>query len=135
MRWVSAGCLTVINTLIFRFSLPLLAIPFAIWMAQDGVGFFNIIDAPLWLAVLLSFWLLDLSRWFQHWLLHWVPLLWLLHRTHHADHDYDFTTGLRFHPGETLFTAGAHLYHSVRLETHVGDSQRGETLNLCGEQD
>ena len=27
------------------------------------------------------------------------------------------------------------LYHSVRLETHVGDSQRGETLNLCGEQD
>ena len=26
------------------------------------------------------------------------------------------------------------LYHSGRLETHVGDSQRGETLNHCGEQ-
>ncbi|MCZ6862613.1 MAG: sterol desaturase family protein [Alphaproteobacteria bacterium] len=109
VRWVSAGCLTVINTLLFRFGLPLLGIPFAIWLAQRGIGLFNTIDTPLWLAVLLSFWLLDLSRWFQHWLLHRVPILWLLHRTHHIDHDYDFTTGLRFHPGETLFTASAQI--------------------------
>jgi sterol desaturase/sphingolipid hydroxylase (fatty acid hydroxylase superfamily) len=109
VRWVSAGCLTVINTLIFRFGLPLLGIPLAIWLGQNGIGLFNTIDAPLWLAVLVSFWLLDLNRWFQHWLLHRVPFLWLLHRAHHTDHDYDFTTGLRFHPGETLFTASVHL--------------------------
>ena len=32
-------------------------------------------------------------------------MLWNLHRVHHADHDYDFTVGLRFHPFEALFTA------------------------------
>jgi sterol desaturase/sphingolipid hydroxylase (fatty acid hydroxylase superfamily) len=29
-----------------------------------------------------------------------VPALWRLHRVHHADPDYDVTTGLRFHPIE-----------------------------------
>jgi sterol desaturase/sphingolipid hydroxylase (fatty acid hydroxylase superfamily) len=33
---------------------------------------------------------------------HAVPLLWRLHMVHHADLDYDFTTGLRFHPIEIL---------------------------------
>jgi sterol desaturase/sphingolipid hydroxylase (fatty acid hydroxylase superfamily) len=31
-------------------------------------------------------------------------LLWRLHRVHHADLDYDLTTGLRFHPFEILFS-------------------------------
>lgn len=105
-RWVSAAALMGINTLLFRFAVPLLAIPFAFWLAQRGVGLFNTIEAPLWLAILVSFWVLDFSRWFQHWLLHRIPILWLLHRTHHTDHDFDFTTGLRFHPGDALFTAG-----------------------------
>ena len=30
---------------------------------------------------------------------HAVPGLWRLHRMHHADLDFDATTGLRFHPG------------------------------------
>jgi sterol desaturase/sphingolipid hydroxylase (fatty acid hydroxylase superfamily) len=34
--------------------------------------------------------------------MHRVPLLWRLHRTHHTDHDFDFSTGLRFHPLETI---------------------------------
>jgi sterol desaturase/sphingolipid hydroxylase (fatty acid hydroxylase superfamily) len=104
-RWVSAAALTVIDTLLFRFAAPLLAIPFAIWLAQREIGLFNVVDAPFWLAALVSFWVLDFGRWLQHWLLHRVPILWLLHRTHHTDHDYDFTTGLRFHPGDALFTA------------------------------
>jgi len=29
-----------------------------------------------------------------------VPLLWRLHRVHHADLDFDVTTGARFHPIE-----------------------------------
>ncbi len=104
-RWVSAAALIGINTLLFRFAAPLLTIPFAIWLAQREIGLFNTIDAPFWPAVLVSFWILDFSRWLQHWLLHRVPILWLLHRTHHTDQDYDFTTGLRFHPAEALFTA------------------------------
>jgi len=31
-----------------------------------------------------------------------VPTLWRLHRVHHADLDFDVTTGTRFHPVEIL---------------------------------
>ena len=118
-RWVSAAALTGINTALFRFAVPLLTVPFAIWIAQRDIGLFNIVDAPLWLAVLVSFWVLDFSGWFQHWLLHRVPILWLLHRTHHTDLDYDFTTGLRFHPGDALFTSGIQIVTIAMLGAPV----------------
>ncbi|MFV0280399.1 MAG: sterol desaturase family protein, partial [Rhodoblastus sp.] len=35
---------------------------------------------------------------------HRIPALWLLHRMHHADLDYDLTTGLRFHPLELVIS-------------------------------
>jgi len=125
-RWVSAAALTGINTLLFRFAAPLLAIPFAIWLSQRNIGLFNTIDAPFWLSVLVSFWVLDFSRWVQHWLLHRVPILWLLHRTHHTDQDYDFTTGLRFHPGDALFTASFQILVIALLGAPV------ETVMLIG---
>jgi sterol desaturase/sphingolipid hydroxylase (fatty acid hydroxylase superfamily) len=33
-----------------------------------------------------------------------VPALWRLHRMHHADLEFDVTTGLRFHPLEILLS-------------------------------
>ena len=108
VRWTSAFCLMVINTVIFRFATPILVIPFAVFLAENQIGFFNNVATPFWASFLISFWLIDLSRWTQHWLLHRVPVLWLLHRAHHTDHDYDFTTGLRFHPGDALFTTASH---------------------------
>lgn len=44
--------------------------------------------------------MLDLAIYFQHRVFHAVPALWRLHRMHHADLDFDATTGLRFHPVE-----------------------------------
>jgi len=35
-----------------------------------------------------------------------VPVLWRLHRVHHADLDVDATTGLRFHPLEIFLSLG-----------------------------
>jgi sterol desaturase/sphingolipid hydroxylase (fatty acid hydroxylase superfamily) len=35
---------------------------------------------------------------------HAVPALWRLHRMHHADLEFDVTTGLRFHPIEILLS-------------------------------
>jgi sterol desaturase/sphingolipid hydroxylase (fatty acid hydroxylase superfamily) len=37
-------------------------------------------------------------------LFHAVPALWRLHRMHHADLEFDVTTGLRFHPIEILLS-------------------------------
>jgi len=38
-----------------------------------------------------------------------VPALWRLHRMHHADLDFDVTTGVRFHPVEILLSMGIKL--------------------------
>jgi sterol desaturase/sphingolipid hydroxylase (fatty acid hydroxylase superfamily) len=48
--------------------------------------------------------LLDLAIYLQHVLFHAVPVLWRLHRMHHADLDLDVTTGTRFHPLEMLLS-------------------------------
>ena len=53
--------------------------------------------------------LLDLLRYGQHYLNHAVPVLWRIHRVHHSDRDYDWSTGLRFHPLEVLLTQGIYL--------------------------
>jgi sterol desaturase/sphingolipid hydroxylase (fatty acid hydroxylase superfamily) len=37
-------------------------------------------------------------------MVHAMPTLWRLHRVHHADLDYDVTTGLRFHPVEIVLS-------------------------------
>jgi sterol desaturase/sphingolipid hydroxylase (fatty acid hydroxylase superfamily) len=62
------------------------------------------LDLLLRLAVLLSILLLDLAIYLQHVLFHAVPGLWRLHRMHHADLEFDVTTGLRFHPVEIVLS-------------------------------
>jgi sterol desaturase/sphingolipid hydroxylase (fatty acid hydroxylase superfamily) len=59
---------------------------------------------PWGLATLLSVLLLDLAIYAQHVLFHAVPVLWRLHRMHHADLDIDVTTGVRFHPAEIVLS-------------------------------
>ena len=61
---------------------------------------------PWWLAVPLSVIVLDLAIYLQHVLFHAVPALWRLHRMHHADLEFDVTTGVRFHPIEILLSMG-----------------------------
>ena len=48
--------------------------------------------------------LLDFIVYLQHVMVHAVPMLWRLHRVHHADLDFDVTTGARFHPIEILLS-------------------------------
>ncbi len=68
--------------------------------AGDELGVFNQVDVPYWVAVVVSFLALDFTIYVQHRLFHAVPLLWRLHRVHHADIDIDASTGVRFHPIE-----------------------------------
>ena len=42
--------------------------------------------------------------WLQHLLTHKLPVLWRLHKVHHADPDLDVSTAIRFHPGEIVFS-------------------------------
>ena len=104
LRWTSNLGIVVVNTLLVRLLFPVLPVALALIADDRGWGLFNIVDAPTWLAVVVSVVLLDLLIYGQHVFVHFVPVLWRLHRMHHADLDIDVTTGARFHPLEIIFS-------------------------------
>jgi sterol desaturase/sphingolipid hydroxylase (fatty acid hydroxylase superfamily) len=109
IRWSNNLALVVIDTIVLRLTFPILAVGLAIMAQERGWGLFNFIDAPAWFAVLVSVIVLDLAIYLQHVMFHAVPALWRLHRMHHADLDFDVTTGLRFHPIEIMLSMGIKL--------------------------
>jgi len=109
IRWTNNLGLVVIDTIVLRLSFPILAVGLAVIAQDRGWGLFNVIEAPGWVAVLVSIVVLDLAIYLQHVMFHAVPVLWRLHRMHHADLEFDVTTGLRFHPVEILLSMGIKL--------------------------
>ena len=103
-RWLNNLALAALDTLILRVMFPLAAIGVAGFAANRGWGLLNLFPVPFWVAVPLAVITLDLAIWLQHVMLHAVPALWRLHRVHHADPDYDVTTGARFHPIEMVLS-------------------------------
>ena len=109
IRWSNNLALVVIDTIVLRLTFPILAVGLAIMAQERGWGLFNIVEVPAWVAVLASVIILDLVIYLQHVMFHAVPALWRLHRMHHADLDFDVTTGLRFHPIEIVLSMGIKL--------------------------
>ncbi len=103
-RWLNNLSLVVLNTLVLRFVFPAAAVGMALLAQERGWGFLSLFDWPLWLLVPVSVVILDFMIWLQHVTVHAIPVLWRLHRVHHADRDFDVTTGLRFHPLEILLS-------------------------------
>lgn len=104
IRWSNNLALVVVDTTLLRLAFPLLAVALALWAQDQGWGLFNVVAAPLWMSLPLSVLVLDLVIYGQHVMFHKVPVLWRLHRVHHADPEFDVTTGLRFHPGEIVLS-------------------------------
>lgn len=104
LRWFSNLGLVALNSLAVRVLVPLGAVATAMVAQEKGWGMFNNLSVPPWLAVTLSVVALDLVIYLQHVMFHAVPLLWRLHMVHHADLDFDVTTGLRFHTIEILLS-------------------------------
>src|SRR4051794_11139456 len=69
-----------------------------------GWSLFNATPLPPWMEVAAPVVLLDLAIYGQHVAFHAVPVLWRLHRMHHADLEFDVTTGVRFHPVEIVLS-------------------------------
>jgi sterol desaturase/sphingolipid hydroxylase (fatty acid hydroxylase superfamily) len=104
LRWYSNLGIVAFNTLLARMVLPIVPVAMALLAAEKSWGLFNMVEVPVWIAGVVSFLALDLLIYGQHVLVHKVPVLWRLHRMHHADLDIDVTTGARFHPLEILFS-------------------------------
>jgi len=102
VRWPHNLALLAVDVAVLRLLAPGAAIAVALASEARGWGLVNALDLPAWVAVPLAIVLLDLAIYFQHVTFHAVPTLWRLHRVHHADLDFDVTTGTRFHPIEIL---------------------------------
>jgi sterol desaturase/sphingolipid hydroxylase (fatty acid hydroxylase superfamily) len=103
-RWSANISLLILNSFVLRLLFPAAAIGIAHSAGMAGWGLFNHLALPFWLEVVLAVLLLDLAIYLQHLLMHRVPVLWRLHRVHHADLDIDLTTGSRFHTIEIIFS-------------------------------
>lgn len=103
-RWLNNMSLVVLNTILLRLIFPVAAVGFVIFTEQQQWGLLNYYQLPFFLTVMISIVILDLAIYLQHVMFHAVPVFWRLHRVHHADLDYDVTTGARFHPIEILLS-------------------------------
>jgi sterol desaturase/sphingolipid hydroxylase (fatty acid hydroxylase superfamily) len=87
-----------------RILFPAGAVGLALLAEAKGWGLLKVWQVPGWVAVAVSVVALDLAIYLQHVMFHAVPALWRLHRMHHADQDFDVTTGARFHPVEIVLS-------------------------------
>lgn len=104
LRWSNNLGLVFFNTILLRLIFPAAAVGMATFASEQGWGLFNYFQLPLAVVIILSVVIMDLIIYLQHVMVHAVPALWRLHRVHHADLDYDLTTGARFHPLEILLS-------------------------------
>jgi len=103
-RWPGNLGILAIDIVAVRLLVPTAAVGVAVIAAQRGWGLFAALGLPGAATIPLGVIALDLVIYAQHIVFHHVPLLWRLHRMHHADLDIDVTTGVRFHPLEILLS-------------------------------
>jgi len=103
-RWPANLGIVIVDSLVLRWLLPVLAVSAALEAQNYNWGLFNQLETPFWFACIASLLLLDLVIYTQHIVFHKVPLLWRLHRVHHSDTHIDVTTALRFHPFEIVLS-------------------------------
>jgi sterol desaturase/sphingolipid hydroxylase (fatty acid hydroxylase superfamily) len=103
-RWPANLGILAIDIAAVRLLVPTAAVAVALIVGEAGWGLFNVLHMPLWAATIAGVIVLDLIIYLQHVVFHHVPILWRLHRMHHADLDIDVTTGVRFHPIEILLS-------------------------------
>lgn len=104
VRWTNNLGLVFFNSIVLRLIFPAAAVGAAAFATENGWGLLNHFQISFPLAVVLSVVAMDFVIYLQHVLAHAVPTLWRLHRVHHADLDYDVTTGARFHPIEIILS-------------------------------
>ena len=105
-RWGTNWSISIVNAVMIKLLFGAAAAGAALNATAGGWGLFNWLDWPHWAEFALAFLALDFAIWLQHLVSHKIPVLWRLHRVHHADRDMDVTTAIRFHPIEIALSMG-----------------------------
>jgi len=114
-RWPANLALSALNTVVIRLAVPLGAYGTAQLASAQGWGLLNLVDAPAAAELLAAVVLMDLTIYLQHRVFHAVPLLWRFHSVHHADNDFDVTTGVRFHTLSMLLSMAVKMAATLLL--------------------
>jgi sterol desaturase/sphingolipid hydroxylase (fatty acid hydroxylase superfamily) len=104
-RWSSNVALFFVNSYVLRALIPVAGATWAVVCQRRGWGILAWWPLPAWAAIAVGVAALDLAHYLRHLLLHRNAWLWRIHVTHHSDLDFDFTTGLRFHPIDAALSA------------------------------
>ena len=104
IRWVNNLGLVFFNAFILRILFPFAAVGVAAFAQTNGWGLLHYYQLPVPMAIIIAVIAMDFIIYLQHVMVHAVPLLWRIHRVHHADLDYDVTTGSRFHTIEIILS-------------------------------
>jgi sterol desaturase/sphingolipid hydroxylase (fatty acid hydroxylase superfamily) len=115
LRWRRNLGLIAVSTLASRLVVPASGAAAAFWAGANGIGLFNALSLPFWLAFGATLVVMDFAIYWQHRAFHRFPLLWRAHRVHHSDPGFDVTLGLRFHPFEIVPSAAFKLGVVVAL--------------------
>lgn len=101
-RWLTNLSIVILSSALLRVVFPAAAVGAALWAEANGYGLMRVVGLNGVVAGIIAFVVLDFAVWFEHLVSHKIPLLWRIHRMHHADTGFDVTTALRFHPLEIL---------------------------------
>jgi len=108
-RWAHHAILSLLINSPLAWIYPASAVVMAAAVSHNPYGLLNRPGLPIFLRYTIAVLLLDLARYAQHRLYHSVPMLWRIHRVHHADPDCDWSTSLLFHPAEVALTQASYL--------------------------
>lgn len=104
LRWINNIGIVFLGSFLVRIIFPAAAVGMATFAQDHGWGLFNHFQVSYSLAVALSVVVMDFVIYVQHVMFHAIPVFWRIHRMHHADLDFDVTTGIRFHPFEIILS-------------------------------
>ncbi|WP_347275485.1 sterol desaturase family protein [Candidatus Kuenenia sp.] len=104
IRWINNLGVVFLNSFLLRLIFPGAAVGMAVFAGEHGWGLLHYFPVPYGLAVIVSVVAMDFVIYLQHVIFHAIPVLWRVHRMHHADLDFDVTTGIRFHPFEIILS-------------------------------
>uniref|UniRef100_UPI004047C164 sterol desaturase family protein n=1 Tax=Roseivirga sp. TaxID=1964215 RepID=UPI004047C164 len=107
VRHAGLNLFFTLTTAVIGFGLAGVLLAASDMVANNQFGLLYVVELPLWGQMIVGLLLLDfIGAYLVHYTEHKVKWMWKFHLVHHSDTTVDVTTGLRHHPGETIFRIG-----------------------------